>query len=73
MTKKDKKDVQMAIIATDIKYIKAAIDEIKDAYVTQAEFRPVKTIVYGLVGIVLVGVVTALLYSVIRCTGIRCG
>lgn len=37
-------------------------EEISDNYVTKAEFWPVKTIVYGGAGIILVSVLSALLY-----------
>jgi len=58
-----------AAVGVDIKYIKAEITEIKQKldcqYVTQMEFKPVKTIVYGLVSLILTGVVGALLALVI--------
>ena len=34
---------------------------VKNAYVSQHEFKPIKAIVYGMVGIILVGVLGALL------------
>lgn len=40
-------------------------DEMSDNYVTKQEFWPVKTIVYGGAGIVLVTVFTALVYMVV--------
>jgi len=52
------------------KLLMAAVEEIKlklaSAYVTQEEFKPIKTIVYGLVGLVLTGVFVALLDIVVR-------
>lgn len=59
-----------AVVALDIKYIKEEITEIKnkldDQYVTQTEFRPVRTIVYGMVSLMLTGVVVALIALVIN-------
>jgi hypothetical protein len=58
-----------ALVAVDIKYIKDEISEIKakldTAYVTQTEFKPVRTIVYGMVGTILVAVMGGLLTLVI--------
>lgn len=46
---------------TSIKYIQRDIAEIKEKldekYVTQDEFKPVKAIVYGMVGLILVAVI----------------
>ena len=54
---------------TDLKYIRRDLDAIMkkldEGYVTKAEFAPVKTIVYGLVGLMLTAVVAALLGLVI--------
>jgi len=61
--------VDLAVIATDISYIKGQITEIKQKleaeYVTHDEFEPVKKVVYGLVSLILVAVVGALLGLVI--------
>lgn len=61
-----------AIVATNIDWIKKDIGEIKEAlkclsseYVTQVEFRPIRQLVYGLVGLILIAVVGALLALVI--------
>ena len=40
--------------------------EVRDSYVTKVEFFPIKTIVYGMVGLILVGVFTAIIAGVIR-------
>lgn len=57
-------------IEVSIKYIQRDIAEIKeklaDKYVTKDEFDPVKRLVYGLVGLILVAVIGALLAFVIR-------
>lgn len=60
----------IALIAKDIEYIKTDVKDIKDKleshYVTNEEFDPIKKIVYGIVALVLTGVVGALLALVIR-------
>lgn len=54
----------------DIKYIKDGIYKIDNKlniqYVTRVEFEPVKRIVYGLVSIILIGVVGALITLVLK-------
>lgn len=40
--------------------------EVKDNFVTQNEFRPVKAIVFGLVGLILAGAFTAMLATIVR-------
>jgi hypothetical protein len=61
---------EIALIAQDIKYIKDDVQEIKGKleknYITREEFDPIKKIVYGIVGLVLTGVLGALLALVIR-------
>jgi hypothetical protein len=49
----------METMAVDIK-------DMKSHFVTQAEFWPTKTLVYGCTGIMLTGIVGALLYLVIN-------
>lgn len=44
---------------------KEEFQPVKDHHVTQAEFWPVKTIVYGGAGIILIAVMTALVYLVV--------
>ena len=65
----DNMAVALAVIQNDISYIKESLDEIKTStekkYVTKEDFDPVKRIVYGLVALILVGVVGALLALVI--------
>lgn len=54
----------------DVEYIKKEISEIKalveNKYVTMAEFQPIKNIVFGMVGLVLVSVVGGLLAIVLK-------
>lgn len=61
----DEENVTLAVIAAELKFIKETVAEIKDAlskeYVRVSEFRPVRAIVYAMVGIVLVGVMLAIL------------
>ena len=40
--------------------------KLENHYVSQEEFRPVKSVVYGMVGVILLGVVGSLLYLVIK-------
>lgn len=58
-------EVQIAVMANDIQYIKKAIDDLtknlSDNYTPKSEFDPVKKVVYGLVGMTLVAVFGAVL------------
>ena len=47
----------------DLKELKL---ESKEQYVTKAQFIPVQNLVYGMVGLILVSVITALLAIVVR-------
>ena len=40
--------------------------KIEDHYVSRKEFMPVKSIVYGMVGLLMAGVFTAMLAQVVR-------
>lgn len=57
-------------VAASIKYIQRDIalinDKLDDKYVTKDEFRPVRNVVYGMVGIILTAVILALVYLVIH-------
>lgn len=57
------------VIANDIGYIKDDVKEIKATlshqYVSKDEFEPIKRIVYGVVGLILVAVVGALVSLVV--------
>lgn len=66
MASNDTINTTLKYIQRDIEEIKKDIKEMKDDYVSQAEFKPVRTIVYSLVGLTLTAVVTALLALVIR-------
>lgn len=68
MTTLKEKD-SLAVIATDIGYMKRDIADIKntvtDSYVTKSEFLPVRNAVYGFVGLILVAVVGAVISLVV--------
>jgi hypothetical protein len=57
-------------IEVKLEFIIKELDEIKlkleKNYVTAEEFKPVKTIVYGMVALILTGVVTALIALVLK-------
>ena len=67
-------DTSLAVIANNIKHIKGDVKEIKDKmekdYVTKTEFdlkmKPIERVVYGLVGLILVAVVTAIVAGVLK-------
>ena len=57
------------LIKNDIEYIKTDVEDINakldSHYVTKAEFDPVRNIVYGMVGVILLAVIGALVALVI--------
>lgn len=63
-------NTKLAVIANDIQYIKGDMAEIKRMqqtnYVSRDEFEPIKRIVYGVVGLILVAVVGAVVSLVVR-------
>lgn len=65
--------VKMAEFGRDLSYIKSSVDDIKNSidsdYVSKDEFEPIKKIVYGLVGLILIAVVGALMTLVIQNAG----
>lgn len=56
-------------IKTEIKYIRRDLDDIKERldgkYVTKDEFAPVKSLVYGQVGLILTAVISAFIALVV--------
>lgn len=62
--------IKIAEIGRDIIYIKDKLTNIEtqvgSQYVTKEEFGPIKRVVYGMVGLMLVAVVGALLALVLR-------
>lgn len=65
-----KMDTKLAVIQNDLGYIKEQIkgidNKVSTHLVTREEFEPVKKIVYGLVGLALIAVVTAVLNMVVQ-------
>jgi thiosulfate reductase cytochrome b subunit len=63
-------ETEIAVIAENIRYLRDDVTDIKkkleDDYVTVAEFDPIKKVVYGLIALLLTGVVGALLAIVIN-------
>ena len=63
-------ETKVAVIANDTSYLKTEIAEIKEMlsskFVSHDEFNPVKRLVYGLVSIILGGVIIALLTTVFK-------
>ncbi len=66
---KDDKTI-LALLQNDMSYMKDKIDSIdtkvSNHYVTKEEFQPIKMVVYGLVGLILVAVVGALIALVVN-------
>lgn len=58
-------DVKLARIEERLNTLIEKLDSIEDDFVKIGEFTPVRNIVYGLVGIIMVGVVGALLNLII--------
>lgn len=65
-----KVDVQLAVIARDIVYIKDQLSDVQTTlhsnYVLKSDFEPVQKIVYGLVGLVMIAIIGALMALVIK-------
>lgn len=59
-------DERTKALVVTVDELKAKMDESQSNYVTQAEFAPVRALAYGLVGLVLLAVVGAVLYLVVR-------
>ncbi len=70
MAPKISEKTELAVIATKIDNLKDDIAELKEKIntqlVTKDEFDPIKKVVYGLVSLILVGVIGAILALVIR-------
>lgn len=60
----------MAVMANDIVYIRQTMKDVSDKlekdYVTRDEFEPVRNVVYGMVGLILVGFLMAVIALIIR-------
>jgi hypothetical protein len=68
----DKRDVELAIAIIDAKlgHIRDDVTEIKDImrgdYVRREEFKPVKDVIFGLVGVILIAVAGAMVTLVLK-------
>jgi hypothetical protein len=62
--------LELVGITKDIDYIKISVTKIEtlieNKYVPKSDFEPVRNIVYGMVGILLTGIVIAILTLVLR-------
>ena len=58
-------ETKLAVIQNDVTYIKEKLNAIDSRVVSKDEFEPIKKIVYGLVGLILVAVVGALMALVV--------
>lgn len=70
MTIKQSDETNIALIQKDISYMKEKLDSVDNKvsthYVSKEEFEPIKKIVYGLTGLILVAVVGAMVSLVVR-------
>ena len=66
--KKEINDLKISFgkVETNIFTILSGIDEIKNGYVRREEFTPVKSLVYGLVGVILTGCGAAILALILK-------
>ena len=66
---KDNGSIKIAVMANDIVYIRKSIDKIynklENEYVTRNEFRPVKLIAYGMIGVLSSTVVGYFLIKIV--------
>lgn len=66
----NKINIDLAVILNKVGYIEKEVTDIKTKlekeYVTQDQFEPVKKIVYGMVGTILLAVIGAVITLVIR-------
>ena len=66
----ERTDIQVKLILQDLKYIKQRLDHIttdlESKYVRRTEFAPVRNLIYGLVGVLLLGLIGAIVQSVLR-------
>lgn len=66
---KQSDEIKLAVLQNDMAYVKNKLDSIDEKvgsrYVSKEEFEPIKKIVYGLVGLILIAVVGALVSLVL--------
>jgi hypothetical protein len=69
LPKPPSKETLLAVLGNDVKYIRKEVDDIKilvtEKYVTKTEFEPIRLLVYGMVGLVLVAVFGAIVALVV--------
>lgn len=62
--------IDVAVMKSDIGYIKSTVTDLKSSlqsnYIGREEFEPIKKIVYGMVGLILVAVVGALMALLLK-------
>lgn len=58
--------VHLEYIKQELADIKKTLEENRGLYVTREEFAPVKNIVYGMVGVILISVLGALIALIFR-------
>ena len=67
---KRQEDIDLAVVDTNVKYLVKRVDDIneilKDHYVTQDQFEPIKKIVYGMVATILVAFIGAVIALVVK-------
>lgn len=70
MSTKAKDEIELAVMNERLIQVQATVQNIlkrlDDQYVTNDQFQPVKTIVYGLVGIVLTSFAVGIVYLVFK-------
>lgn len=77
MAVKETQSTKIALIQQDMQYVKEGMKDLKDGmdevnkklndrYVSKEEFEPIKKVVYGLVGLILVAVVGAIISLVVK-------
>jgi len=67
---KRQEDIDLAIVSSDVKYLVKQVDEInvllKNHYVTQDQFEPIKRIIYGMVAVILLAFLGAIAALIIK-------
>jgi len=65
MTKTKSTETQLAVMTTKLDMIQVQLNEVREklehSYVTVDQFKPVRNIVFGMVGLILTAVIVALI------------
>ena len=64
-----KLSTQLDNLVDDVRELKKGLGDMKSKFVTKEEFEPIKRLVYGAVGLILVAVVGALIALVVQSGG----